>query len=57
MGALMNGGVMTPELFRMVFRNLAAVHDVEVAWLLERYVDHFAWDWQHNPFTMGSFFY
>lgn len=58
MGALMNGdGTMRPKLFDLVFRDLAAVHGVTPEWLLERYAgQHFAWDWLHDPLTMGSSF-
>ena len=58
MGARMNGdGTMRPKLFDLVFRDLAAVHDVTSEWLLERYAgQHFAWDWLHDPLTMCSSF-
>jgi hypothetical protein len=42
----------------MVFRDLAAVHGVDVEWLKQFYTDgdYFAWDWNHDPLTMGSRF-
>ena len=60
LGALMNGdGTARPELIEMVFRDLAAVHGVTVEWLKQFYTegDYFAWDWTHDPLTMGSRFY
>ena len=59
MGALTNSdGTMKPELFNVVFRDLAAVHGVPVKWLLERYAgQHIAWDWLRDPLAMGSSFY
>ena len=56
-GALMNAdGTMKRELIGLVFRDLAAVHKVEVEFIQARYVDHFAWDWLNNSLTMGSSF-
>ena len=57
LGALMNGdGTAKPELIDIVFRGLAAVHGVTVEWLEQFYTpgDYFAWDWNHDPLTMGS---
>ena len=57
MGALMNGdGTGKPELMDLVLRDLAAVHGVTVKWLEQFYTpgDYFAWDWLHDPLTMGS---
>ena len=57
LSALMNGdGTARPELIKMVFRDLAAVHGVRVEWLEQFYTDgdYFAWDWTHDPLTMGS---
>ena len=59
MGALINGdGTGKPELIDLVFRDLAAVHGVTVEWLKQFYKDgdYFAWDWLHDPLTMGSSF-
>ena len=56
MGALMNGdGTAQPELINLVFRDLAAIHGVTVEWLQQFYTDgnYFAWDWLHDPLTMG----
>ena len=59
MGALMNGdGTAKPELIDLVFRDLSAVHGIPVEELLGFYTgEYFAWDWLHNPLTMGSSFY
>ena len=57
LGALMNGdGTAQPELVDIVFRDLAAVHGVTVEWLEQFYTpgNYFAWDWNHDPLTMGS---
>ncbi|KAF9649823.1 hypothetical protein BDM02DRAFT_3094095 [Thelephora ganbajun] len=57
LGALINvDGTARPELIDMVFRDLAAVHGVTVEWLQQFYNpgDYFAWDWLHDPLTMGA---
>ena len=57
LGALINGdGTAKPELIKVVFRDLATVHGVTVEWLEQFYTpgDYFAWDWNHDPLTMGS---
>jgi len=50
-------GTATKELIDMAFRDLATVHGVEVNWLRGFYTDgdYFAWDWNHDPLTMGAF--
>lgn len=56
MGALITAdGKAQPELIELVFRDLAAVHGVKVEWLRQFYTDgdYFAWDWNHDPLTMG----
>jgi len=58
LGALMHGdGTAEQELIDLVFRDLAAVHGVTVDWLQQFYTpgDYFAWDWLHDPLTMGAF--
>jgi len=57
MGSFINrDGTGEPELLDLIFRDLAAVHDVSVEWLRGFYKDgdYFAWDWLHNSLTMGS---
>lgn len=57
MGALINrDGTVQPELIDMIFRDLAAVHKVAVGDLQKLYKegDYYAWDWLHDPLTMGS---
>ena len=57
MGALINrDGTGQPELIDLVFRDLAAVHQVSVEWLQGFYKegDYYAWDWLRDPLTMGS---
>ena len=57
LGALINGdGTGKSELIDLVLRDVAAVHGVTVDWLKQFYEpgDYFAWDWLHDPLTMGS---
>lgn len=57
LGALINPDNTTqPEVLPLVFRDLAAVHGVDVEWIEEQYEAHFAWDWLHDPLTMGLCF-
>ena len=56
MGSLINSdGTARPELIEVIFRDLAAVHGVTVDWIKSFYKegDYYAWDWLHNPLTMG----
>jgi hypothetical protein len=55
LGALMKGdGTAKPELIELALRDLAAVHKMEVEQLKEFYTgEYFAWDWLHDPLTMG----
>jgi len=58
LGALIHSdGTAEPELIDLVFRNLAAVHGVHVQDIKNYYTpgDYFAWDWLHDPLTMGAF--
>ena len=58
LGALIHpDGTAEPELIDLVFRDLAAVHGVRVNDIKKYYQgDYFAWDWLHNPTTMGLLF-
>ena len=62
MGALINDdGTVKPRLIHLIFRDLATVHGVTVEWLKQYYDPKdpsacFAWDWLHDPLTMGSRF-
>ena len=56
LGALMNGdGTAQPELINLVMNDLASVHKIDVKKLWNLYTpgDYFAWDWLHDPLTMG----
>ena len=56
MGALINrDGTGQPELIELIFRDLAAVHNVPVSLLQGFYKDgdYFAWNWLDDPLTMG----
>jgi len=58
LGALMTGdGTARAELLDLIFRDLAAVHGVTADWIKQYYTDgdYFAWDWLHDPLTMGAF--
>lgn len=52
-------GTAKPALIDLVFRNLAAVHGLEVDDIKQYYTDgdYFAWDWTHDPLTMGWYFH
>ncbi|KAG8988894.1 hypothetical protein FRB93_003919 [Tulasnella sp. JGI-2019a] len=56
MGALINAG---PEadmrLKDLVLRDLAVIHNLDYEFLAGLYVEHFAFDWTHNPLTQGAF--
>lgn len=56
LGALIRpDGTAELELIDLVFRDLAAVHGLEVDDIKKYYRegDYFAWDWLHDPLTMG----
>ena len=50
-------GSAKPRLLEVIFRDLAAVHDVDVDYLKGLYEDKpenfFAWDWSQDPTAMG----
>ena len=51
-------GTVAPRFIDVVFRDLAAVHNVNVEWLRQFDTgEYFAWDWLRDPLTMGSYFY
>lgn len=59
LGALIHhDGTAKPELLDLVFRDLAAVHGVSVDYIKKHYTkgDYFAWNWTHDPLTMGWYF-
>lgn len=43
------------QLKMLVLEDLAIVHGISVETLLGEYRDMYAWDWNHNPHTMGAF--
>ncbi|KAJ3510580.1 hypothetical protein NLJ89_g4592 [Agrocybe chaxingu] len=57
LGSLINTGKDTYEkqLKALVLSNLAEVHNVAVEYLEKIFVDIHAWDWNHDPLTMGAF--
>ncbi|EPQ57024.1 amine oxidase [Gloeophyllum trabeum ATCC 11539] len=59
MGSLIREGPNTPgpDLIDLVLRDLARVHDVEFSYLKSLYKAHHAYDWMHDPLTMGAFAY
>ncbi|KAG0694126.1 hypothetical protein DFH29DRAFT_859812 [Suillus ampliporus] len=57
LGSLINTGKeeYNEQLKELVLRNLAEVHNVPYDFLFGQCLDVFAWDWNHNPLTMGAF--
>ncbi|KAG1747906.1 uncharacterized protein EDB91DRAFT_1235818 [Suillus paluster] len=43
------------QLKELVLRNLAEVHNLPYSFMLDQCEDVFAWDWNHDPLTMGAF--
>ena len=52
MGALIDSDDKT--LLDLVLRELAHIHDVEVDFLRRELIDYKAWNWSHDPYTMGK---
>lgn len=50
-------GTAQPELINRVMEDLAMMHkiDVKKLWALYTDGDYFAWNWLHDPLTMGMF--
>ncbi|KDR70001.1 hypothetical protein GALMADRAFT_282406 [Galerina marginata CBS 339.88] len=42
-------------LLDQIYADLAALHDVDESQLREDTLDYHAFDWYHNPYTMGAF--
>jgi hypothetical protein len=58
LGALIGqDGQAAPKLIQMVIRDLAAVHGIDQSAIppFDSVKDVFAWDWTHDPNTMGMF--
>ncbi|KAG9050156.1 hypothetical protein FS837_007455 [Tulasnella sp. UAMH 9824] len=56
MGALVGSDEETrARLTELVLRDLARVHNVDVAMLRDQLVDIFPWAWQNDPLTQGAF--
>ncbi|KAG8950361.1 hypothetical protein FRC04_007803 [Tulasnella sp. 424] len=56
LGSLINSGERANmRLKTIILRDLARVHNVPLSMLEEQYVDHFAYNWQHNPFAQGKY--
>ncbi|KAG1742403.1 uncharacterized protein EDB91DRAFT_311129 [Suillus paluster] len=56
LGALINTGKSeyNEQLKELALRNLAEVHGLPFSFLSDQFVDMFAWDWNHDPLTMGA---
>jgi len=57
-GGLINpDGTAEQELIDVLFRDLADVHGLKVEDIEKYYTkgDYFAWDWTHDPLTMGGY--
>lgn len=56
MGALINAEEEADmRLKDLVLRDLAAIHEKKYEDLEGMYVEHFAWDWTHDPLTQGTY--
>jgi len=58
LGALIGqDGQAAPKLIQMVIRDLAAVHGIDQSAIppFDSVKDVFAWDWTHDPNTMGAY--
>jgi len=58
LGALIGrDGQAAPKLIQMVIRDLAAVHGIDPTDIppFDHNKDVFAWDWTHDPKTMGAY--
>ncbi|KAJ8517742.1 hypothetical protein ONZ45_g5116 [Pleurotus djamor] len=55
--ALMNTGKKTydDQLKDMVLRDLAVVHNLDIQFLRDEFVDIYPWSWGNDPLTMGAF--
>ncbi|KAF8810968.1 FAD/NAD(P)-binding domain-containing protein [Phlegmacium glaucopus] len=42
-------------LLEQIYGDLAVLHGVTVDWLRNETLDYHAFDWYHNPYTMGAF--
>jgi len=42
-------------LLDQIYQDLAILHGVDEDWLREETLDYHAFDWYHNPYTMGAF--
>ena len=55
LGALASLEEMKPVLVELVVRELARIHDLDVAFLRGQLIDTHAWSWSHDPYTMGTY--
>ncbi|KAG8853979.1 hypothetical protein FRB96_007842 [Tulasnella sp. 330] len=56
MGALINAGEEADmRLKDLVLRDLAEIHKRDYEELKAMYIEHFAFDWTHDPLTQGAF--
>jgi monoamine oxidase len=42
-------------LLNLVLKELAEIHNVKVDFLRHELIDHKAWSWSHDPYTMGGY--
>ncbi|KAG8910088.1 hypothetical protein FRC00_008904 [Tulasnella sp. 408] len=55
LGSLINSGVEADmRLKTIVLQDLARLHNIPLSMLEGEYVDHFAFNWQHDPFAQGK---
>jgi hypothetical protein len=43
------------HLLKQIFLDLSEIHGESPSWYEERMMDYYAYDWYHNPFTIGAF--
>lgn len=56
-GLIHPDGTAEQELIDVIFRDLAAIHGLEIDDIKQYYTegDYFAWDWTHDRLTMGLY--
>ncbi|KAF4575443.1 hypothetical protein EYR40_004817 [Pleurotus pulmonarius] len=57
LGALIGTGKDTynDQLKELVLRDLAAVHNLDISFFDEEFLEMYPWNWSHDPLTMGAF--
>lgn len=57
-GAIINNANANDDdrdfLKKFVLKELATIHDLDIEFLNDQYLDMHAWSWSHNPYSMGE---